>query len=251
MALLHTSKENIFLSSDSEEILGIGTSYGINSIRRPPSLAEDTSPEELTWKHCILNYLPSDQLNEPLIILPPTSPFRNLSLLDESLASLSETTPLIVSAYPSSRSPWFNMVKSTNHNQYQILLSDATYSRRQDAPITFDLTTCFFTLIPSFFLKTKQSRYELPFNIVQVDREQCLDIDDPYDLDKARTHWRSLGATLAPSKRSILCKSILEAEQIVACDKNKMQLYSASNLPEHKRAILYLMGYVCNDSSNS
>ena len=188
MALLYVPREKIFLSSDSLEILSLGESYGITCIRRPDSLATDSSPEDHTWKYFIGNYLDTKNLVDPLVILPPTSPFRNLQLFDESIACLSHDTPLVVSAYPSARSPWFNMVKNIRNNHFEIVIPNSGFTRRQDAPPTFDLSTCFFTFIPSLFMSTKISRYELPFTIVQVDREQTVDIDQPCDLELARMY---------------------------------------------------------------
>ena len=244
LALLYTTPENIFLSSDSEDILSIGNFYGITTIRRPEEFATDSSPEELSWKHFINNYLDHDQLNAPLIILPPTSPFRSLELLDESISSICTQIPLIASAYLSSRSPWFNMVKNVSNNYYQVVIPDSGYFRRQDAPITFDLTTCFFTLIPSSFMKIKESRYELPFSIVKVDREQCLDIDEPYDLDRARMYWNHLGTDFEPSKRTNVMLTIEHIESLIANDEKKLKLYCASDCPQYRKALLYLMGYI-------
>ena len=247
MALLYTSREKIFLSSDSLEILSLGQSYGINCIKRPDSLATDSSPEEETWKHFIENYIEAKDLNDPLVILPPTSPFRNLKLLDESIACLSHDTPLVVSAYPSARSPWFNMVKNVGNNHFEIVIPNSGFTRRQDAPPTFDLSTCFFTFIPSLLMSTKSSRYELPFTIVQVDREQTLDIDEPCDLELARMYWNSLGAEYIPSSRTDITHNLSQIESMISADQRKSTLYSANNSAFYRKALLYLMGYLPQD----
>ena len=47
--------ENIFISSDSSQILDIGHKRNIKTIKRPKRLSLDNSPEWLAWQHAI-NY---------------------------------------------------------------------------------------------------------------------------------------------------------------------------------------------------
>ena len=43
--------EEVFVSSDSDEILAIGEQYGARSIKRPNSISSDTSSSESGWQH--------------------------------------------------------------------------------------------------------------------------------------------------------------------------------------------------------
>ena len=43
--------EDVFVSSDSDEILTIGEKYGARSIKRPDSISSDTSSSESGWQH--------------------------------------------------------------------------------------------------------------------------------------------------------------------------------------------------------
>ena len=75
--------DEIFLSSDSEEILDIGRDEDINLIKRPSKFSQDSSSSESAWKHSI-EYIECDQ--EDLIVAPQvTSPLRLKSDFDDAI----------------------------------------------------------------------------------------------------------------------------------------------------------------------
>ena len=44
--------DEVFVSTDSNEIAEVAILYGANIIKRPANLAEDNSPEWLAWHAC-------------------------------------------------------------------------------------------------------------------------------------------------------------------------------------------------------
>jgi len=46
-------KDNIFVSSDSQDILEIGNKYGVGSILRTPEVSGDDATSELSWIYSI------------------------------------------------------------------------------------------------------------------------------------------------------------------------------------------------------
>tara|TARA_A100001015_G_C14678449_1_gene589729 strand:- start:11 stop:694 length:684 start_codon:yes stop_codon:yes gene_type:complete len=78
----------IFLSSDSEEILDIGRDEDINLIERPSKFSQDSSSSESAWKHSI-ECIDCDE--EDLIIAPQvTSPLRLKNDFDNALEYFNE-----------------------------------------------------------------------------------------------------------------------------------------------------------------
>ena len=67
---------SIWLSSDSESILKIGKNYGINIIRRPKNLSNDSSSSVFGWIHAI-NVIKKKEKVDVIVALQPTSPLRD------------------------------------------------------------------------------------------------------------------------------------------------------------------------------
>ncbi|MBL18756.1 MAG: acylneuraminate cytidylyltransferase [Flavobacteriaceae bacterium] len=68
--------DDVWVSSDSEEILLTSEKYGARSILRPLELATDESTSEAAWKHSI-RYISDNSKNADFIVAPQvTSPLR-------------------------------------------------------------------------------------------------------------------------------------------------------------------------------
>jgi len=75
---------SVWLSSDSEQILKIGKSYGINIIKRPKNLAKDSSSSVSGWIHAI-NLIEKKDKIDIVVALQPTSPLREFKDIDNGL----------------------------------------------------------------------------------------------------------------------------------------------------------------------
>ena len=70
--------ERVIVSTDSEEIAAVARDYGAEvPFIRPAELAQDDSPEWLSWRHA-LNYLgeTTGALPEVMVSVPTTAPLR-------------------------------------------------------------------------------------------------------------------------------------------------------------------------------
>ena len=74
--------DEVYVSSDSDEILEIGQNYGAKAIKRPEKYAGDNAKSEEAILHA-LEVLGSDQ--EIIIMLEPTAPLRNPNDFDECI----------------------------------------------------------------------------------------------------------------------------------------------------------------------
>ena len=74
--------DEVYVSSDSDEILEIVRNYGATAIKRPEKYAGDNAKSEEAILHA-LEVLGSDQ--EIIIMLEPTAPLRNPKDIDECI----------------------------------------------------------------------------------------------------------------------------------------------------------------------
>jgi len=171
----------IFVSTDDQEIANIGIEYGAEIINRPAKLAQDDSAEWDAWKHAIEWLEKKGECFDKFASLPTTSPLRNKSDIIKCLDALDEKTDIVVTVTETSRSPYFNMVSVHNGEVKLLVESEKTYTRRQDVPKAYDMTTVAYVAHPSF-IKHHNKIFEGKVKSVLIPKERAIDIDDEIDF---------------------------------------------------------------------
>ena len=171
----------IFISSDNEKIIKLSKKQKINTIFRSSKLSKDNTSEILVWKNALnefkkkFSYLP-----KKILILPPTSPLRNLEDINRCIKKYqSQKFNLVISGYTSNNNPYFNMVKKTG-DFVQIISNKGIY-RRQDAPKVYNISTACYIINSEYLMKVKNI-YKSKVGLVQIPKERSIDIDDELDL---------------------------------------------------------------------
>jgi len=188
LALKVKQINEVFVSTDSEEIAEIARMAGATiPFIRPSELATDTSPEWRSWQH--FNKFLADKdgrLPEVFLSLPATSPLRSTIDIENCLDEFKKgRADFVVGITPSERNPYFNMVNKGEGNQVNLVIQQVEkYSRRQDTPEIFDLTTVCYVGKPSTIL-TKNSIFEGKVAGVEIPRERAIDIDTELDFQIA------------------------------------------------------------------
>ena len=194
LALNVTQINEVFVSTDSEEIAEIARMAGATiPFIRPSELATDTSPEWHSWQHFIKFLADKDgRLPEVFLSLPATSPLRSINDVENCLNEFKKgRADFVVGITPSQRNPFFNMVKKGEDNQVNLVIQQVEkYSRRQDTPEIFDLTTVCYVGKPSTIL-TKNSIFEGKVAGVEIPRERAIDIDTELDFQIAEFLFKS------------------------------------------------------------
>jgi len=174
----------IFVSTDSQEIAEVGIEYGAEVINRPSELAQDDSPEWSSWLHAI-NWLEDrGEFFDCFVSLPATAPMRNKSDVIKCIDLLDKQTDIVVTISESSRSPYFNMVKKDRHYIKLLIDSEKSYSRRQDAPQIYDMTTVAYVARPNF-IKNNNNIFDGRVKASIVPKKRAVDIDDEIDFKMA------------------------------------------------------------------
>lgn len=186
--------DEVFVSTDSDDIARAATDLDVEVIRRGIDLAGDNSPEWQSWQHAIeWAYQQRGQFDR-FLSLPPTAPLRDRSDVQAALDRLDADTDFVVTMTDSQRNPWFNMVIDTEHGLKRVIEPAEPYARRQDAPSSFDMTTVAFVGRPDFIVENS-SIWDGRLAGVTVPPDRAVDIDTEFDLQFAEFLWsRSRGA---------------------------------------------------------
>ena len=176
--------DKIIVSSDSDEILSISENHGAQTIKRPKDLASDEASEWLAWRHAV-NVIKEKENFDLFLSLPPTAPLRSKEDILNCFSVLDGNTEIVITVTPSSRSPYFNMVSRNKGAETKLFADNDLYTRRQDVPETFDITTVAYLTRPDFIINNN-SIFKGKVKSVIVPKERAIDIDDEFDLMLAR-----------------------------------------------------------------
>jgi len=185
----------VIVSTDCEEIARVAVEQGAEvPFMRSAELAGDNSPEWLVWRNAVKYLEEKEKLDiDGLVVIPTTAPLRKTIDIDNCLDKYEkEQVDAVITVTDSHRSPYFNMV-TTDNNGYSSLVipPDYSVSRRQDAPVVFDMTTVGYVVNPGF-IKDKDRIFDGKIASVYIPSERALDIDTPLDFKIAQCLMRDL-----------------------------------------------------------
>lgn len=180
--------DRVIVSTDSEGIAAVARKYGAEvPFIRPAELARDDSPEWLGWRHA-LNYLRETMgvLPEVMVSVPTTAPLRLPidieNCLDEYKKGDADTVITVTAAH---RNPYYNMVKTKSDGTVALVIpSEPAMTRRQDAPLVYDMATVCYVAKPGFVM-THNGAFEGRVRAVHVPTERAIDIDTLLDFQIA------------------------------------------------------------------
>lgn len=184
MALSLPFVEKVDVSTDDKTIATIAATHGASiPFIRPKNLATDNAKELDVWRHYLDQTEKFGQKVENLLVLPVTSPLRRKSDVLACIEAFEESKcDGAVCVTESYRNPEFNMIKFSSDRHVELAIQgQSNYSRRQDAPRYYDLTTICYIFRADFIKKTN---HILDGHVkgVTVPRETAVDIDDENDF---------------------------------------------------------------------
>ena len=172
--------DDVFVSTDSNEIAEVAYSYKAKVIKRPKELARDESSEWLAWIHAI-NFIHEQgyEFNK-FISLPATAPLRADEDISNCLLALKGDVDVVITVTPANRNPSFNMVKRDTKGVSELIIK-SNLVRRQDAPLVYDMTTVAYVTTPKYILNAKNLFEGNTYSVI-IPKERAVDIDDEIDF---------------------------------------------------------------------
>ena len=139
----------VILSSDDDEIIGIGKDIGVEvPFKRPRELADDTTPTIDVLIHAV-NYVEKDQSFFPdiIVVLEPTSPLRTAEDIDKALKKHIETdADSVVSVVKTDHWHPIRAKKIENGVLCDYCLEEKEGVRRQDLPPAYFREGAFYSV---------------------------------------------------------------------------------------------------------
>ena len=172
--------ERIIVSTDSEKIKQAAEKCGIEvPFLRPAELATDTASSYDVILHAMDQANQLGIIYDTVILLQPTSPFRNAQHIRGALALLRENDDMVVSVKVSEENPYYSLFEE-NSDGYLSRSKEGSFTRRQDCPNVFSYNGAIYVMRAESLRKETIGSFKKVRKYVMSDLES-LDIDTPLD----------------------------------------------------------------------
>ena len=176
----------IAVSSDSQEILNVAQEANVDYlIERPHELATDSAPKVPVIRHCAeYSEAKAGIRFDTVVDLDVTSPLRNIEDILGAVTLLETSgAPNVVSAMPSRRSPYFNLVELDRKGR--VILSKklgTDIMRRQESPSCYDLNASVFVWSRRGLFAECNTVLQKETLLFQMPESRSIDIDTELDF---------------------------------------------------------------------
>jgi len=176
--------DDVYVTSDSDEILNISKKYGALTFKRPDRLAQDSTKTEPV----ITNLLTSIEKNyDILILLQPTSPLRDEHDIDEAFESyFSNDTDSLISVEIPTHSPYKAFTCTSDGYLKGIVNDEYPFMPRQELPKSFYPNGAIYIIEVKKFLENNKlfTLKTLPFQMSKVKSMDIDNIDEVKSIEK-------------------------------------------------------------------
>ena len=170
--------DKVLVTSDDDEILKISDSFGAATLKRPASLAQDTSTSFDAIKHAIENTEKFDYI----VLLQPTSPLRSSQQIDEAIQLLeSKSADAIVSVTETEHSPLWANTLPEDDSMTGFLSDNLLNTRSQDLETYYRLNGAIYICKANKLLEA--SSFFIKENIYAYKMSQASSVDIDTELD--------------------------------------------------------------------
>lgn len=172
--------DTIVVTSDSNKILNIAKTLGVETLMRPDFLASDTATTFDTVEHAIEHV---NNHYDYIVLLQPTSPLRTNQHIDEAIELLrSKDADAIVSVCEVDHSPmWANTLNDTL-SMKGFLRKEVLNKRSQDLERYYRLNGAIYICDTKKLLGEKNFLLSDNIFAYKMDRADSIDIDEAIDF---------------------------------------------------------------------
>ena len=183
-ALKVFNKEDILVSTDSKEIKVIAENCGLNvPFLRPDELATDFASSQDVILHGVEYTQQRGKNYDTVVLLQPTSPFRNAQHIEEAIKLYDNRIEMVVSVKVSDHNPYYTLYEESD-NGFLTQSKKAKFIRRQDCPNVYAYNGAIYVMSIDA-LKTKSIAEFDKIKKYEMSDLHSIDLDTPLDWDLA------------------------------------------------------------------
>lgn len=172
---------DVYISTDDAQIAAIAAQAGGKVLGlRPAELATSTTPKLPVIRHLVEQVESSGVEVDVIVDLDPTSPLRHVADIEACLAMLKPEVDVVITAFPSEKSPYFNMVEEQPDGNIRLCKPPATaLYGRQGAPPVFSMNASVYV----WHRRTLHlNLWDGNVRLHRMPRERSIDVDSLLDF---------------------------------------------------------------------
>ena len=183
------AKEDIVLSTDSNEVLDLAYQCGMSNIPlRPAELSQDgTSMQEVLLYELSLRERKNENY-DAILLLQPTSPLRTDEDIVRVLGTFNESMDMALTMCKTKHNPYSVILEENEKGYLEKSKKHASVSR-QTAPVVFLINGAVYLMSVNSLKSKKISDFE-KVKGVEMPEIRSIDIDTPWDWEVAELAWR-------------------------------------------------------------
>lgn len=168
--------DELCISTDDLSVIKIAENLGVNiPFVRPKELASDTATSYDVIMHALEFYEKSGKIFDCVLLLQPTSPFRNQEDFENLIQNYSADIEMVVSVKNSKENPYFTLFEEDDFG-FLNKSKNANFDRRQDCPNVFAYNGSIYLMNVSA-LKNKPINQFKKIKKIVMPEERSIDID--------------------------------------------------------------------------
>ena len=173
--------KQIRVSTDCEKIKYISEETGLKvGSLRPKKLAQDKTSSYDVIMHEINNYEKTNGDLDTVILLQPTSPFREPKHIIESQKLYSDKIDMVVSVKKTHSNPYFNLFEESETG-YLKKVKKSIFKRRQDCPDIWEYNGSIYIMNVKSLKKMNLNEFK-KIKKFEMDDYHSVDIDNEIDF---------------------------------------------------------------------
>lgn len=173
--------DHVIVSTDDDEIREVAEMTGLKvDYRRPDELGGDT----VGSREVILDamrYADGKGIEyDKVVLLQPTSPMRTVEDVEGCLRLYTPDVDMVVSVTESACNPYYDCFETRSDGTLAVSKGDGRYTRRQDAPRTWQYNGAVYVINPDSIRKMPLGEFpcRIPY---EMPRMRSVDLDTPLD----------------------------------------------------------------------
>lgn len=176
--------EDILVSTDAKEISKVAENCGLSvPFLRPADLSTDHSSSHDVIIHALEYMKNQGREYNTLVLLQPTSPFRNGAHIQEALKEFKSEIDMVVSVKESEENPYYTLFEESE-NGFLKHSKEGNFTRRQDCPSVYTYNGAIYIVNIKSLLEKPMSKFTKVKKYVMSELES-IDLDTPLDWDLA------------------------------------------------------------------
>lgn len=181
-AQLHSGVDHIVVSTDDPKIAEVASNCGVDvPWMRPITLASDTSSSVDVARHALETEAEAGRNYDYLVLLQPTTPFRDPAMLDEALVRCRQGGGIpVIAICPAKTHPYWCFKQGVD-GLTRYVGQEINISRSQDLPAAYEVSGGIYVIGVPYFLEHMAFITSDMQAVISSHRQYDCDIDDDID----------------------------------------------------------------------